>query len=238
MVNIYNKSVPTSYFGVWRRALLENSQGQDSTSLVLWMQTRSMHADIRIPAKRPDFSNYSRLEEYSVDDLRWLATQQGFYGTTFVEGDVCLWQRKHDFQPNNGVSDIGKIAFTSESEMLETGVEDPYFEVWHKVGASHLNLSSISMVSQNRYGENVPAYLLSAGNQVAFIRPRVAIIPEAASLLAAIDLYKPSNETLLDWLDFEISFGQKIDDEYWKINHSTHAFREGLILEQGHHYVY
>ena len=232
-----NQFVPSSYFGVWRRSLLENKQGKDTSSLVLWMQTRCNHADIRIPASRPDFSEFSRLEEYSADALRWLATQQGFYGVTHVQNDICQWQRLHDFQPSNGARDIGKIAFTSAGEMLETGVEHVYLEIWHKVEGSHLNLETHIINGLNRYGESVPSYLLCAGEQLTFVRPRKASIPDAKSMQAAIDLYQPNYETLLDWLDFEISFGQKIDDEHWQITHSTHPFREGKMMGLSYEYA-
>lgn len=229
--------MPISYCGLWKRTLLENNQGKDSDSLVLWMQTNKLHADIRVPATRPDFTGYTRLEECSIDDLRWLATQQGFYGVTEVRDDICQWHRKHDYQPKNGKNDIGKISFTAENEMLETGVEEAYLEVWHKVEGSSVNLSAHDVTSLNRYGEKVSAYLLNVDNQVAFVRPRTKIVPDAKSLLAAIDQFKPNHETLLDWLDFEISFGEKVDDEYWQIKHSTHPFREGHLMKQVDHYA-
>ena len=228
-----SKSVPASYYGVWRRVLLENKQGRDADSLVLWMQTSSIHADIRIPASRPDFSGYTRLEECPVPDLRWIASQQGFYGMTFVQADICKWQRQHDFQPNNGLRDIAKIAFTSENEMLETGVDENYLEIWRRIQGTEVNLSYHVVNGENRYGCSVLAYVINAGNQVAYVRPRTAHIPDANSLIEAIDLYQPNHETLLDWLDFEISFGQKMDDEYWKIRHSTHPFREGMPMKTG-----
>ncbi len=229
----HHLGVPTSYYGVWRRSLLENAQGKDTESIVLWMQTRELHADIRIPVARPDFNEYACLEEYAIEDLMWLATQQGFYGVTKVHADICQWHRQYDFQPKNGSRDIGKVAFTSANEMLETGVDEAYLEVWQKVEGSHLKLTTQVVTGVNRIGENVPAFLLCAGKQVAYVRPRTAIIPEAASLLAAIQLYKPNHEKLLDWLDFEISFGQMVDDANWQIRHSTHPFLEGEIREQG-----
>ena len=225
--------VPSCYYGVWRRSLLENAQGKDAESLVLWMQTRELHADIRIPAARPDFSAYTCLEECALDDLYWLATQQGFYGITQVDEDICQWHRQHDFQPKNGKRDIGKVAFTSADEMLETGIDENYLEIWHKVEGSHLNLHTQTMRGVNRYGESTPAYILHAGEQVAYVRPRSRLVPEASSLIAAIDLYQPNVETLLDWLDFEISFGQIIDDSHWQIRHSTLPFLEGKIREKG-----
>ena len=225
--------VPTSYYGVWQRTLLENAQGKDTESLVLWMQTNELHADIRIPAARPDFSAYNALQECALEDLYWLATQQGFYGITHVEDDVCQWHRQYDFQPKSGNRDIGKVAFTSADEMLETGIDENYLEIWHKVEGSHLKLQTQTMRGVNRYGVSTPAYMLLAGEQVAYVRPRSLALPDASTLIEAINLHQPNIETLLDWLDFEISFGQIIGDSHWQIRHSTHPFLEGKIREKG-----
>ena len=52
----------------------------DTSTLVLVIQTEQYHADIRIPSNRPDFSGIKCLANCSIDQLRWLATQQGFTG--------------------------------------------------------------------------------------------------------------------------------------------------------------
>lgn len=229
VLDIKSAFVPSSYHGVWRRSLLENRQGKDDTSLVLWMQTQHHHMDIRIPASRPDFPQYACLEDFTMDELLILATQQGFYGVTHVQRNICRWQREVDFQPENGTRDIGEIVFGNPNMMLETGVDDDYFEIWHKNKESHLFPTHKAITSLNRHGEKRKAYLLTAGNQVAFARPRDGVVPSCTSLLSAIEAQQPNRETLLDWLDCEISFGEKTDGQHWKILYSTHPFREGKI---------
>lgn len=234
VLDIKSAFVPATYQGVWRRSLLENKQTKDDTSLVLWMQTQHHHLDIRIPESRADFASsehksYESLEDFTIDELRMLASQQGFYGVTHVQRNICRWQREVDFQPDNGTRDIAEIVFGNPNMMLETGVDDDYFEIWHKYKDSHLQLSYTSTFGLNRHGEERVAYMLTAGNQVAYARPRDVIVPTAQNLLAAIDEHKPDRETLLDWLDCEISFGEKTDDKHWKILYSTLPFREGKI---------
>ena len=224
--------VPTNYHGVWRRSLLENKQGKDDSSLVLWMQTQHRHVDIRIPALRPNYPQYASLEDFTTNELLMLATQQGFYGITHVQRDICRWQREVDFQPDSGTRDIGEIGFQFDMSgnpnvMLETGIDDDYFEIWHKNKDSHLSPTDKTTTGKNRHGEERTAYMLTAGNQVAFARPRDVVVPASISLLAAIKEHQPSREMLLDWLDCEISFGEKIDNQHWKICYSTHPFREG-----------
>ena len=86
---------------------------------------------------------------------------------------------------------------------------------------------------KNRKGLETPAYLMRVGNWVAYARSRSVILPNYISLLDAITGNKPQREELLDWLDMEISFGEIIDDKYWKIKHSTLPFKEQLTVDYG-----
>ena len=52
----------------------------------------------------------------------------------------------------------------------------------------------------------------------------------AASLIGAVETYKPTRAQLSDWLDMEISFGEMLDDNHWRINHSSLPFKVGLIV--------
>jgi hypothetical protein len=224
------KSVPSQYLGVWKRTLLEQQGSQDTSSLVLWIQTEQHHADIRIPALRPDFSNCEYLHDCSADQLRWLATQQGFTGTTEVQSTTCQWHREFDFQPKNDSRDIGEMVFDGNDTLLETGIDNPYFEVWKKTKYSHLNVSAHLVMGEDRHGVATPSRLLIAGNNFAYVRPRNANLPQASCLRVILDKYYQTMNLMLDWLDFEISFGEIIDDMTGIIHHSTLPFREEVEM--------
>jgi len=223
--------LPSSYLGLWRRSLLEQNGHQDTTSLVLWLQADAQHIDIRIPDSRPDFSSCACLQDCSLDQLRWLATQQGFAGVTSVNGTLCQWQRELDFQPSTGVADIGDMVFADKHRLLETGIATSYFEVWEKVVDSELNTSAQQMQCVSSTGGSETARLLTAGQNFAYIRPRSVNLPAACNLLAAIDTDDYSHDDIVNWLDFEISFGDVIDAGHGRINHSTLPFREGELLD-------
>jgi hypothetical protein len=59
------------------------------------------------------------------------------------------------------------------------------------------------------------------------VRPRSVQLPIAASMTEAINSYNPNPETVFDWLDFEISFGEIHDQHYGVITLSTLPFKEG-----------
>jgi hypothetical protein len=222
--------VPKPYLGMWRRTLLEQANVIDTTTFVLVIQTEQYHADMRIPDARPDFSHTDQLEDCTLEQLYWLATQQGFTGITHIEGNTCQWIRDHDFQPSNDQRDIGEMTFESDDIVIETGVDADYREIWERVTDSQIKLSVHQINGTDRHGNKTPARLLTANHSFAYVRPRSVVLPKANSMLEAIESNKPNKDLLLDWLDFEISFGEIIDPHHGQIKHSTFPFKEGEVM--------
>lgn len=219
--------VPKAYQGMWRRSLLEQDGISDTTTTVLVIQTEQYHADIRVPTQRPSFDNIHCIEDCTSSQISWLATQQGFTGITQINGNISQWLRDHDYQPFNHQRDIGEMRFESEDVLVETGVDVEYLEVWERVSDSHLNLTFKQVTGENKHGKKVPARLFTANKAFAYIRPRTAQLPIAASMTEAIMEHAPSPDTLSDWLDFEISFGEIQDKTHGVITLSTLPFKEG-----------
>jgi hypothetical protein len=218
-------AVPAAYLGVWRRTLLETPATLDTTSCVLWLQTPRWHADLRIPAGRPDFSGIARLAECSDAQLAWLATQQGFCGVTQVDGERCTWHRQTDFQPANGSRDVGRMAFDGE-RVSESGVEADYREIWVRLPESRGDSAALELAAEA--GDVPPTWLLIAGDCFMFVRGRATSLPRAADLSTLIA--RTARSQWLAWLDFEISFGHCSGATPWRIEHSTLPFREGHRL--------
>lgn len=55
---------------------------------------------------------------------------------TQVEGGICRWLRKVDYQPPTGANDIGRMQFESANRVIEHGVEAEYLENWERLPAS------------------------------------------------------------------------------------------------------
>lgn len=221
--------VPDAYVGVWRRSLLQTPDMQDASSCVLWLQTPRWHADLRIPADRPNFSGISSLAECGRDQLEWLATQQGFCGLTQVDGERCTWHRQQDFQPPSGSRDIGRMAFDGDS-ITETGVEADYLEVWKRLPRSRGGTAALELVTERNEMPSRPTWLLVAGDYFIYVRGRKRPLPAAADLASLTAAMQPSRKQLLEWLDVEISFGHRYGPTPWRIEHSTLPFREGQTL--------
>lgn len=219
-------ALPAHYLGVWQRRLLESPAERDSASQVYWLQTARWHADLRIPAGRPDFGGVSRLDQCSAEQLAWLATQQGFAGITRVQDTRCTWQRHADFQPDNGSRDIGHMTFCGD-RVVETGAEADYLEIWQRLPDSRGACAALQLESEYGTPPQRPTWLLWAGEYFAYVRARSEPLPAAANLGQLIAEIRPARSQLLDWLDFEISFGRRSGADPWRIERSTLPFREG-----------
>jgi hypothetical protein len=212
--------VPPEYLGVWKRTLLRTPQREDTTTQVYWMQTQSWHADIRVPADRPALDGKTGLDQLNKTELMALANQQGFCGTTVVDGDICRWLRRHDYQPPSGANDIGRMEFDGPDRVFEYGVEAEYFEIWERLPGSR------GMTSALQVDDDPLSLLLSAGEYVMSVRPRATKLPTANNLTAFLE--GKNGQFLRESLDFEISFGRWISKEAWRIELSTLPWLQGM----------
>lgn len=206
--------VPERYRGVWRRSLLATPDLRDTSTTVFWLQTERWHADIRLPAGRPDFSGVRQLADCSAEQLEWLRQQQGFAGITQVDTsvipEICNWHRVADFQPATATADAGTMEFEADM-LIEKGVHAEYLEHWHKLPDSDHDFAVI--------GSSVPAapltMLLVAGSYVMRVREHQSGWGSDAALTAI--------------LDFEVSFGVREADG-WRVLHSTLPWLEGQFF--------
>lgn len=222
--------VPTPYLALWHRTLLQQPHHHDTRSLVYWLQTGRWHADLRIPPERPDFAGVKNLHACDDNQLAWLATQQGFCGTTEVRGARCQWQRHVDFQPDGGRRDIGQMAFNGSERLIEVGIEAEYLEVWQRMPDSVGENAALELASEDGRTPARRTWLLVAGDWFAYVRARAEALPPAASFSELIATQRPTRERLIEWLDFEIGLGRRSGGHAWRIAHSTLPFREGTAL--------
>jgi len=215
--------VPPAYVGVWRRTLLKTPTLRDTTTRVFWLQTDVWHADIRIPANRPELSG-DTLACLDRSAMRALAQQQGFAGITEVSGDVCRWHRKIDYQPPGRFNDVGRMRFDTPDRLFEYGVEQDYFEIWERVDGSGGDnaVLELNTPSQPR------SLLLRAGEFVMLVRDRNTPLVAADHLETLIDAM--SDDELISSLDLEISFGWRVDSASWRVELSTLPWREDQVI--------
>lgn len=123
--------VAQGYPGVWKRRLIQHRSGHsDSAKAVYWLQTPRLFADLRIPSTAlPGLA----LEALSYSQHPALCEQKGFAGVTQTDADICQWHRKMDYQPVSGDEDIGRMHFETSERLIETALDESYYEVWERL---------------------------------------------------------------------------------------------------------
>lgn len=216
-------SVPAELTGLWRRELITTPDGgRDDTTTVLWLQTQSWYADIRVPADRPVRPDATCFADYSDAELIALAEVQGFAGELAVRDGVCFWRRDLDYQPPAPTPDEGAYSLDGDV-MIEDGVHTPYQEIWRRDPASRGELQAWRSEDGLR---------VRAGAVFMDVADREFPLPAGATLAdivrAALD--GGDRATAIDALSLRISFGVITPDGAWRITLSTWPWLEGTIL--------
>ena len=212
--------------GLWRRSLLAWPDGtSDTTTQVHWLQGLRMYADLRQPAAKPDLSHARGLEDLSVADCAWLATQKGFAGHLDFDGRHFEWTRRIDFQPPSPVADAGSLEWQAEI-LVERGRDSDYVEHWQRAAAAAEPCGAVFL---HEVGTQTKALLLRVGAAFMFARDRRVPLPAGRTLS---DLVAAAPAGLARSLvDCEISFGQVVREGF-RIIESTLPYRVGRVLGQ------
>ncbi|SMF36176.1 hypothetical protein SAMN06265365_11260 [Tistlia consotensis] len=216
--------VPAAYQGLWRRLSLIRPDGtRDATTLVLWLQTPEHHADLRIPADRPDLTGAAGLDELDIPDLLALARQEGFAGGQQYRTGQLAWRRVIDFAPSDGPPDEGIMEATGPGRFTETGLHVAYGEDWlREDGAEGPFAARVERAP-------FPRFLLRAGRWVALAEDRRPAPPPPGGLVERAEAAAAAGDrqALRDLLDCPISFAEIGTDGIARIRHSSHPWLEG-----------
>ena len=204
---------------------------RDTTTVVLWLQTQKLFADLRIPSPTPAAS-CACVEDCSPQQLQELAAQQGFAGVTEVVSDICTWNRELDFQPKRGPPDVGKMHFVTDNFLTE---DDPsghnaYHEDWQRVERSSSDVWGYRLQAADQPSRK--GFLLGSGNFFFFAADRrVELLPEGDLLSQLQQASEPEQHQKLE---MELSFGTIADSKSpsWTILHSTLPGRVSRTLLQ------
>lgn len=212
-----------AYQGLWKRTLYaEPADGPsafvDHTSKVYWLQCGPWHADLRIPADRPEFSGITRLDDCSHEQLVWLASQTAFAGRTVVEGRYCTWHRLIDLSPGMD-NDIGEMRFIDGDTLEERHPGGKYREIWKRLEADR------TRTAFTLDDHEFPTLLRVGRHAMAVCSTR--------RLCRGHRLLDSARSLGLDELraraSIEISYARLIENQ-WRIQSSSHPWREKTPL--------
>ncbi len=110
-------SVPEWSRGVWRRTFGRYPGRDDKMTEVIWIQTPTLYADIRVAAP---------------DDPSPEARDEGFAGWLDVADQVCTWHRPVDLHPRPEGGDQGAM-YLDNDVMIEVGLLANYMEEYQRI---------------------------------------------------------------------------------------------------------
>jgi hypothetical protein len=223
-----NANPPVWMQGIWTRDWIEKRGVKSDAVDVLYLQTPTFFADMRIPRDRAKMLDAKSFADLSEEQLRSLARQNGFTGRTTVAEDVATWHHDIDFQPSDGTPDTGRVERVLPNQMLEHGLDGSYSEGWRSSTDGHGRFLVVRVEHSGRMSRT----LVVVGNQFIYVRNRAKELPSAASFDALIEATHPSREQIVEYLDCEFSVGRVTGDRVpWQIERSTLPWREGRHLE-------
>lgn len=216
--------VPPELTGLWRREVITTPAGdRDETTQVLWLQSRSWYADIRLPADRPSRPDARSFADYADAELIGLAAMQGFAGELTAQDGICLWRRDLDFQPPS--PDPDEAAYVIDGEvMIEDGIHSEYQEIWRREAGSTTPLSAWRLAG-DRAG-----LLIVGGSHFLEILDRPAPLPAGDSLAAIVTEALTAGDRVAaeSALSMRICYG-RIEAGAGRILLSTFPWLEGQV---------
>jgi hypothetical protein len=229
-------TVPDLMLGCWKRAWIEFADGtRDDTTTVVWLQTESLMADVRIAADRGDLRRRAGLSDCTIDELRVIAAadaSSGFtecgpieVGADGIRAATAEWHtRGHGvaFQPVSAFPAPGLMSWNDDATvMMEHAPSGAYVEEWRLVPGSREHLSVANVDDETIY---------RAGPIAVFVRDRRVAIPRPARLLELLDDCNGDRPMMEALLDCEFSIAE-LDSDKWVVTASTLPWREGAALD-------
>ena len=204
--------VPYAVRGLWRREVITAPGFRDETTQVVWLQTQSWYADLRVAADRPVIPGAQSFAAYGDEDLKAMAKVQGFAGQLTVADGICYWRRDVDYQPPTDSPDEGRYSL-SDDVLVEDGIHAEYQEIWRRAPDSLEPAAAFKLD-----GEDGRTGVLVIGGRfmIEFVSRAVAP-PAAASLVEAVEaaLAAGDRATAEDLLSTRIRFAERGADGRW-----------------------
>lgn len=220
--------VPPELTGVWRREVITTPRGlHDATTQVMWVQTRSWYADIRVPATRPSRPGAAGFGDFTPEELVGLASVQSFAGQLTTTPKLCAWRRDLDFQPPDPTPDEGTWEIDGPV-MIERGVHADYEEVWVREPGSQSGLMAFRL-DHDTAAPGRKGLMVVAGDHFLAILDRPRPLPAGESLAAIVkaELETTGPAAAASRLAMPSCYGRLGGATPWEIRLSSWPWLEG-----------
>lgn len=231
------RTVPERLIGCWKRHRITfRDKAEDLTTRVIWLQTASGVADIRISAERPDLRGRDGLANCSKDELLSLAEQDCFCAATLFDPTatpypMAIWPLSLDlfrYQPVVSFPEPGWLEWRNNgSIMMEYAPSGAYEEDWRL-----LEVDPAFAIHVMKCGEGGTECLYVTGSHAVRARNRPRAISEQRPLVDVVRGLGDDLPRIREVLDCEFSYAERdsASGDY-VIGLSTFPWLEGEKLD-------
>lgn len=248
-------SVPAWILGCFRRRSISFFNGDsDESTLVVWLQSRGLTADLRLLADRLKLPSREALKQLSLAELVRLAEVEGGISPTRFEPAVAAgallsgtahWPDWTSFQLHAKWPEPGHLRRVGDC-LTEHAPSGAYVEDWRLQPSGAGPLIGLSLLEERDAKTNRLLHrgggLVIAGEHALLVRGRAEELPRVARLSELMER-AASEPMLLDAVfGFEASYARRDGSGRYVIAASTLPWREGrallslagFALEDGH----
>lgn len=231
------RTVPDRMLGCWRRRYIRFKDGhEDTETAVIWLQTLSGMVDIRIPRRTINYSDGSSLQDYTLEQLLELATQDcGTAITTLDESTkpyaTASWETDENDAYIQTVVNFPEDGWFDWKEdglcMMEWAPSGAYEEDWR------LQENSRAYVAEFRNTKPEKSkFVYVAGDHAVYVRGRELQVSELRPLKDIAMDARHNRDHVISLVDSEFSYAQRDEaTNEFIIEISTLPFREKQNLE-------
>jgi hypothetical protein len=226
-------SVPEWTLGCFRRRSITFFDGRsDTTTEVIWLQTRGLTADFRLPAARPRLLERDELFACDKEALALLLDVEAGVSRTRWDGALMSWDDWVGFQTRVKWPEPGALRRVGDC-LVEFAPSGAYVEDWRLEPAGEGPLVGLELLEERDARDGTLRHqggaLLVCGRHAAFVRGRP---PDQRAKAASVPQEQALGRAALDaWFACEASYALVDPAERdMTIVESTSPWREGQSL--------
>jgi len=229
--------VPAWTLGCFRRRAITFCTGDtDTETQVLWLQTRGLTADLRLPAQRPSLAGDAPLAERAPEELAPLAdivgNIEGGLARTRWDGRAMHWSDWTSFQTHDRWPEPGLLARVGDC-LLEHAPSGAYVEDWRLQPSEDGLLVGLRLVEEHAVAGGAVRHrgggLVVCGRHAALVLGRPATLPVAGAVAEVVSAHRRDRTVMRAVFAFEASYGTR-DAGSFTVAASTNPLREGRTL--------
>ena len=225
-------SVPVWALGCFRRRSITFATGAtDTETLVLWLQSRGLTFDLRLPAGGPSLSGAAPLAERSPEVLAALAKVEGGLARTHWDGRTMRWSDWTSFQTHDRWPEPGLLARVGDC-LTEHAPSGAYVEDWRLQPSDDGALVGWRLIDERDAAGTVRhrgGGLVVCGRHAALVLGRPAPLPVAGTIAELVHEHAGDRSLMRAVFAFEASYGVWTGDSF-VVAASTNPLRVGLPL--------